>query len=138
MLQDFIGNFIFGFHFIDSFSYQPSLSTHAALTPCCSSSEQVLHLWLEVLCSSIAAVEKWYHPWSFLRSPGWVQIKCELRWETILLRFIQTENININDEFMTRAKEFGLMDFPRPAPPGSCRNLPSAFLKIASFPTRKR
>ncbi|CAH3043886.1 unnamed protein product [Porites evermanni] len=20
-----------------------------------------------------------YHPWSFLRSPGWVQIKCELR-----------------------------------------------------------
>lgn len=44
-----------------------------------SSSEQVLHLWLEVLCSSVAAVEKWYHPWSFLRSPGWVQIKCELR-----------------------------------------------------------
>lgn len=42
-------------------------------------SEQVLHLWLEVLCSSMAAVEKWYHPWSFLRSPGWVQIKCELR-----------------------------------------------------------
>lgn len=46
-----------------------------------SYSEQVLHLWLEVLCSSVAAVEKWYHPWSFLRSPGWVQIKCELRWE---------------------------------------------------------
>ncbi|XP_074127885.1 small G protein signaling modulator 3 isoform X1 [Sminthopsis crassicaudata] len=43
------------------------------------SSEQVLHLWLEVLCSSVATVEKWYHPWSFLRSPGWVQIKCELR-----------------------------------------------------------
>ena len=48
-------------------------------TRVCSSSEQVLHLWLEVLCSSMAAVEKWYHPWSFLRSPGWVQIKCELR-----------------------------------------------------------
>ncbi|XP_021114615.1 small G protein signaling modulator 3 isoform X5 [Heterocephalus glaber] len=42
-------------------------------------SEQVLHLWLEVLCSSLATVEKWYQPWSFLRSPGWVQIKCELR-----------------------------------------------------------
>uniref|UniRef100_A0A8C2DZ91 RUN and TBC1 domain-containing protein 3 n=1 Tax=Cyprinus carpio TaxID=7962 RepID=A0A8C2DZ91_CYPCA len=41
--------------------------------------KQVLHLWLEVLCSSMSAVEKWYHPWSFLRSPGWVQIKCELR-----------------------------------------------------------
>uniref|UniRef100_A0A3Q2XUP5 RUN and TBC1 domain-containing protein 3 n=1 Tax=Hippocampus comes TaxID=109280 RepID=A0A3Q2XUP5_HIPCM len=45
----------------------------------CVGLEQVLHLWLEVLCSSMAAVEKWYHPWSFLRSPGWVQIKCELR-----------------------------------------------------------
>ncbi len=43
------------------------------------SSEQVLHLWLEVLCSSLPTVEKWYQPWSFLRSPGWVQIKCELR-----------------------------------------------------------
>lgn len=43
-------------------------------------SEQVLHLWLEVLCSSLPTVEKWYQPWSFLRSPGWVQIKCELRW----------------------------------------------------------
>ncbi|KAG8138106.1 putative Small G protein [Naja naja] len=42
-------------------------------------SEQVLHLWLEVLCSSLQTVEKWFHPWSFLRSPGWVQIKCELR-----------------------------------------------------------
>ncbi|MCJ8739716.1 hypothetical protein PDJAM_G00050440 [Pangasius djambal] len=46
---------------------------------CVGLNEQVLHLWLEVLCSSIAAVEKWYQPWSFLRSPGWVQIKCELR-----------------------------------------------------------
>ncbi|KAF7698496.1 hypothetical protein HF521_005006 [Silurus meridionalis] len=46
---------------------------------CVGLNEQVLHLWLEVLCSSISAVEKWYQPWSFLRSPGWVQIKCELR-----------------------------------------------------------
>lgn len=46
--------------------------------PTCPS-EQVLHLWLEVLCSSLPTVEKWYQPWSFLRSPGWVQIKCELR-----------------------------------------------------------
>uniref|UniRef100_A0A672FJB9 RUN and TBC1 domain-containing protein 3 n=1 Tax=Salarias fasciatus TaxID=181472 RepID=A0A672FJB9_SALFA len=45
---------------------------------CVGLNEQVLHLWLEVLCSSISAVEKWYQPWSFLRSPGWVQIKCEL------------------------------------------------------------
>ena len=47
-------------------------------------SEQVLHLWLECLCSCEGIIEKWYHPWSFLRSPGWVQIKCELR---VLSRF---------------------------------------------------
>ncbi|XP_016060794.1 PREDICTED: small G protein signaling modulator 3 isoform X1 [Miniopterus natalensis] len=46
---------------------------------CVGLNEQVLHLWLEVLCSSLPTVEKWYQPWSFLRSPGWVQIKCELR-----------------------------------------------------------
>ncbi len=37
---------------------------------CLGLNEQVLHLWLESLCSSLAVVEKWYHPWSFLRSPG--------------------------------------------------------------------
>ncbi|XP_062336454.1 small G protein signaling modulator 3 isoform X1 [Osmerus eperlanus] len=46
---------------------------------CVGLNEQVLHLWLEVLCSSLGTVEKWYQPCSFLRSPGWVQIKCELR-----------------------------------------------------------
>ncbi|XP_041474245.1 small G protein signaling modulator 3 homolog isoform X4 [Lytechinus variegatus] len=46
---------------------------------CLGLNEQVLHLWLETLCSCDKIVEKWYHPWSFLRSPGWVQIKCELR-----------------------------------------------------------
>ncbi|XP_067876000.1 small G protein signaling modulator 3 [Heterodontus francisci] len=51
---------------------------------CVGLNEQVLPLWLEVLCSSMQTVEKWYQPWSFLRSPGWVQIKCELR---VLSRF---------------------------------------------------
>ncbi|KAI0232017.1 RUN and TBC1 domain-containing protein 3 [Lamellibrachia satsuma] len=46
---------------------------------CCGLNEQVLHLWLETLCSCTEVVEKWYHPWSFMRSPGWVQVKCELR-----------------------------------------------------------
>ncbi|KAL1493468.1 hypothetical protein ABEB36_011515 [Hypothenemus hampei] len=46
---------------------------------CMGLNEQVLHLWLEVLCSSSEVVHKWYHPWSFILSPGWVQIKCELR-----------------------------------------------------------
>ncbi|KAK6639092.1 Small G protein signaling modulator 3 [Polyplax serrata] len=46
---------------------------------CLGLNEQVLHLWLEVLCSCLEVVQKWYHPWSFINSPGWVQIKCELR-----------------------------------------------------------
>lgn len=46
---------------------------------CVGLNEQVLHLWLEVLCSCLPIVQKWYHPWSFMNSPGWVQVKCELR-----------------------------------------------------------
>ncbi|XP_067928189.1 small G protein signaling modulator 3 homolog isoform X1 [Watersipora subatra] len=46
---------------------------------CCGLNEQALHLWLEALCSSESIVKKWYHQWSFMRSPGWVQIKCDLR-----------------------------------------------------------
>ncbi|XP_039282761.1 small G protein signaling modulator 3 homolog isoform X2 [Nilaparvata lugens] len=46
---------------------------------CLGLNEQVLHLWLEILCSSVEVVQKWYQPWSFMCSPGWVQIKCELR-----------------------------------------------------------
>ncbi|KAF7995807.1 hypothetical protein HCN44_006914 [Aphidius gifuensis] len=46
---------------------------------CLGLNEQVLHLWLEVLCSCVEVVQKWYQPWSFINSPGWVQIKCELR-----------------------------------------------------------
>ncbi|XP_037091699.1 small G protein signaling modulator 3 homolog [Pollicipes pollicipes] len=46
---------------------------------CLGLNEQVLHLWLEAICSNAAVVQKWYHPWSFISSPGWVQVKCELR-----------------------------------------------------------
>ena len=46
---------------------------------CLGLNEQVLHLWLESLCSCSEIVQKWYQPWSFIYSPGWVQIKCELR-----------------------------------------------------------
>ncbi|KAI5706397.1 hypothetical protein M8J75_007772 [Diaphorina citri] len=45
---------------------------------CLGLNEQVLHLWLEVLCSCEPVVLK-YHPWSFISSPGWVQVKCDLR-----------------------------------------------------------
>ena len=38
-----------------------------------------MHLWLEALASNEEVVKRYYHPWSFIGSPGWVQIKCELR-----------------------------------------------------------
>ncbi|CAH1795420.1 unnamed protein product [Owenia fusiformis] len=68
---------------------------------CCGLNEQVLHLWLETLCSCSDAVEKWYHPWSFMRSPGWVQIKCELR---ILSQF--AFNLSKDWEIPTGKKDF--------------------------------
>ncbi len=46
---------------------------------CLGLNEQVLHLWLEALASNEEVVRKWYHPWAFMSSPGWVQVKCELR-----------------------------------------------------------
>ncbi|XP_064478602.1 small G protein signaling modulator 3 homolog [Ornithodoros turicata] len=64
---------------------------------CIGLNEQVLHLWFEVLCSSAAVVQKWYHPWSFINSPGWVQIKCELR---LLSQF--AFNLNPNWELPTK------------------------------------
>lgn len=53
---------------------------------------QVLHLWLEALASNEDVVSKWYHPWSYMSSPGWVQIKCELR---ILSKF----SFNLNPDW---------------------------------------
>ena len=41
---------------------------------CMGLNEQVLHLWLESICSNAAVVQKWYQPWSFMSSPGWVQV----------------------------------------------------------------
>ncbi|XP_026472508.1 small G protein signaling modulator 3-like isoform X1 [Ctenocephalides felis] len=70
---------------------------------CLGLNEQALHLWLEVLCSSTQVVSKWYSPWSFMCSPGWVQVKCELRilsqfafnlnpdWELPVKKDIQTQ-----------------------------------------------
>ena len=46
---------------------------------CYGLNEQVLHLWFELFCSLDQQLNKWYDPFSFLRSPGWIQIKCELR-----------------------------------------------------------
>ncbi|XP_046818456.1 small G protein signaling modulator 3 homolog isoform X1 [Vespa velutina] len=65
---------------------------------CLGLNEQVLHLWLEVLCSCVEVVQKWYYPWSFINSPGWVQIKCELR---ILSQFA----FNLNPDWELPAKK---------------------------------
>ncbi|XP_046854658.1 small G protein signaling modulator 3-like isoform X2 [Xenia sp. Carnegie-2017] len=58
---------------------------------CYGLNEQCLHLWFESLCSSESIVGRWYYPWSFIRSPGWVQIKCELR---VLALFAFSLNID--------------------------------------------
>ncbi|CAB4043677.1 small G signaling modulator 3-like, partial [Paramuricea clavata] len=58
---------------------------------CYGLNEQCLHLWFESLCSSEDIVNKWFYPWSFIRSPGWVQIKCELR---VLASFAFSLNID--------------------------------------------
>ncbi|XP_021957950.1 small G protein signaling modulator 3 isoform X2 [Folsomia candida] len=58
---------------------------------CLGINEQVLHLWIEIFCSCSDVITKWYHPWSFLNSPGWIGLKCELR---ILSQFSFTLNPN--------------------------------------------
>ena len=45
---------------------------------CMGLNEQVLHLWLESICSNAAVVQKWYQPWSFMSSPGWVQVRTKI------------------------------------------------------------
>uniref|UniRef100_A0A914V1A7 RUN and TBC1 domain-containing protein 3 n=1 Tax=Plectus sambesii TaxID=2011161 RepID=A0A914V1A7_9BILA len=62
---------------------------------CIGVNEQCLHLWFELLCCSPgqdAVRTKWYQSWSFVRSPAWVQIKCELR---LLAQF----SFNLNPDF---------------------------------------
>jgi len=60
--------------------------------------EQILHLWFEVLCSMDAIAKRWYHPFSYIRSPGWIQIKCELR---TLAKF----SFNLSIDYEIKGKE---------------------------------
>lgn len=50
---------------------------------CVGLNEQVLHLWLETLCSCTDIINKWYLPWSFLRSPCWVR---SMSWKVRFVR----------------------------------------------------
>jgi len=75
---------------------------------CYGLNEQVMHLWFEVLCLSEDILAKWYLPQSFLRSPAWIQIKCELRslalfsfrlsidWE--IARDIEQPSVNMKED----------------------------------------
>ncbi|CAD5215212.1 unnamed protein product [Bursaphelenchus okinawaensis] len=57
--------------------------------------EQCLHLWFEVLCDASGQEtlrKSYYHTWSFVRSPVWKQIMCELR---LLSQFC----FNLNTDF---------------------------------------
>ena len=47
---------------------------------CLGLNEQVLHLWWECLCLAHSALEAWYLPHSLVSSPGWILVKCELRY----------------------------------------------------------
>eukprot|EP00116_Pleurobrachia_bachei_P004231 sb/3464493/ len=46
---------------------------------CAGLNEQCLHMWFATFCQCSEVTERWYAPWSFIRSPAWFQIKCELR-----------------------------------------------------------
>ena len=48
---------------------------------CLGLNEQVLHLWWECLCLAHSALEAWYLPNSLVSSPGWILVKCELRYD---------------------------------------------------------
>lgn len=59
---------------------------------CLGLNEQVLHLWLDVICNCTEIANKWYYQHSFINSPAYVQIKCELR---ILSQF----SFNLNPDY---------------------------------------
>ena len=65
---------------------------------CMGLNEQVLHIWLEILASCEAVIAKWYNKGAFMNSPGWVQIKCELR---ILCEF--GFNLHVHTELPSKA-----------------------------------
>lgn len=72
---------------------------------CLGLNEQVLHLWFDVLCCCTEIVNKWYHQHSFVNSPAYVQIKCELR---ILSQF----SFNLNPDYELPTKKSNAKNEP--------------------------
>ena len=70
-----------------------------------------------------------FHPWSFIRSPGWVQIKCELRYDLLeilkfknnSLKFVKsTQNSTpsgLNSSIIVVKQDSGMQFSPPPPPP---------------------
>jgi hypothetical protein len=70
---------------------------------CTALNEQLLHIWLEILCSNVEIIENYYEQYSFIRSPGWVQIKCELR---LLAQF--SFHLNLSAELSEQNKDLAV------------------------------
>ena len=70
---------------------------------CCALNEQLLHIWLEILCSNVEMIQNYYEQYSFIRSPGWVQIKCELR---LLAQF--SFHLSLNAELSEHSKDLAV------------------------------
>ncbi|KAL6723099.1 hypothetical protein Aduo_018140 [Ancylostoma duodenale] len=67
--------------------------------------EQCLHLWFDLFCSSEhqeAIRSKYYHPWAFIRTPAWRQIKCDLR---LLSQFSFNLNVDFEIEGVEKKKK---------------------------------
>uniref|UniRef100_A0A8L8JWK0 RUN and TBC1 domain-containing protein 3 n=1 Tax=Heligmosomoides polygyrus TaxID=6339 RepID=A0A8L8JWK0_HELPZ len=67
--------------------------------------EQCLHLWFDLLCSSenqAAIRSKYYHPWAFIRTPAWRQIKCDLR---LLSQFSFNLSVDFEIEGIEKTKK---------------------------------
>ncbi|RCN53584.1 TBC domain protein [Ancylostoma caninum] len=67
--------------------------------------EQCLHLWFDLFCSSEhqeAIRSKYYHPWAFIRTPAWRQIKCDLR---LLSQFSFNLNVDFEIEGIEKKKK---------------------------------
>ena len=71
---------------------------------CCGLNEQCLHLWLESWCTAREVVSQYYESWSFIRSPAWIQIKCDLR---ILARLC----FHLSRDFELPARDSAYRDF---------------------------
>jgi hypothetical protein len=61
---------VFYLHTIDQTNILISTKIIFRSLICLGLNEQAMHLWLEALASNEEVVKRYYHPWSFIGSPG--------------------------------------------------------------------